>query len=393
MIIIRLLRYILGYINFRAYGGFADRFINLCTGAGISLWNIKNIDGRISASTTVRGYLAIRGPAKKSGMRVKALEKKGLKFFMRRNKKRVGILAGAVVSAAVIFILSQFVWSVSVVGNTTLEDDYILSSFEEYGIKVGARMSSLDLKSAAQSVIKDIGKLSWATVNRKGTVLVIEVRERTEAPEMYDSDTPTNLVATEDGVILSIDILYGSAEVKAGSAVVKGDLLISGIMSHGDGRETAIHADGHVKALTKKTNLFSSSDFLLFEQISEKTRKSLFFFGVKIPLGTKPPEAFFTEHKSFIENGEMLLPLGIITQYGAEYSAEHLTPNESVQKKLALFSEAVYVKELLEYTEIRTSSVTEKDGEFGKEYEFYAECEQEIGTLQEIYVEKTDDIA
>lgn len=393
MIIVRLLRYILGYINFRAYGGFADRFINLCTSAGIPLWNIKNTDGRISASTTAAGYLAIRGPAKKSGMRVKALEKKGLKFFLRRNKKRVGILAGAVVFAVIIFILSQFIWSVSVVGNTTLEDDYLLSSFEKYGVKVGAKISSLDLKSAAQSAVKEIEKLSWATVNRKGTVLVIEVRERTEAPQMYDSSRPTNLVAAEDGVILSVDILYGNAEVKPGSAVVKGDLLISGIMNHGDGRESLIHADGHVKALTKKKNTFSSSDFSVFGQVSEKTRKSLFFFGIKIPLGTKPPETLFTEHKSFIENGEMLLPLGIITQYGAEYSSDPITFSESMQKKLALFSEAVYVKELLEYTEIRSSSMTEKDGEFGKEYEFYAECEQEIGTLQEIYVEKTDDIA
>ena len=84
--IIEFLRYIFGYINFKAYGGLADRFLNLCTRDGIPLWNIKNVKGNISASTTINGYLAIRRPAKKSGMRVMAIEKKGLMFFLKRNK-------------------------------------------------------------------------------------------------------------------------------------------------------------------------------------------------------------------------------------------------------------------------------------------------------------------
>jgi len=114
---------------------------------------------------------------------------------------------------------------------------------------------------------------------------------------------------------------------------------------------------------------------------------------LQIPLGTAVPEELVTEHKSFLKNDEMLLPLGIITEYGAEFSAEPITPEEALQNKLALFSNALYAKNLLETSHITNSSLNEKICEFGKNYEFYAECEQEIGTLQEIYVEKTNDIA
>lgn len=393
MIIIEFIRYLFGYINFRAWGGFADRFINLCTKDEIPLWNIRNINGNITASTTIDGYLSIRSAARKSGMRVRATEKKGLIFFLKRNKLRAGLFLGVAVSAVIVAILSQFVWSVSLVGNVTLDDDYILNTFEKYGVCVGSKISSVDTELAAQNAMSEIEKLSWASVNLKGSVMVIEVREKTDAPEIYDSKTPTNLVAGEDGVILSIDVLYGNEEVKPGSAVLKGDLLISGLISHPDGSESVIHADGYVKALVQKKETFSYTDFSLYSQKEEKTRSQLFFFGVRIPLGTAVPEENFTEHKSFLKNEEMLLPLGIITQYGANFSEEPFTPDDAMQKKIALFSNALYTKNLLETSHIRNSSLSEKMDEFGKTYEFYAECEQEIGTLQEIYVEKTNDIA
>lgn len=390
--IIQLLRYLLGYINFRAFGGFADRFINLCTKDGIPLWNVRNVNGNITASTTVKGYLAIRSAARKSGMRVISTEKVGLKYFLRNHKSRVGILAGVFMCAVIIFVLTQFVWSVSVVGNTTLDDDFLLSSFEKYGVKVGVPLSSVDNDNAVQNVMKDIEKLSWASVNMKGSVVVIEVREKTDAPQIYDASKPTNVVASEDGVILSIDVLYGNEEVKPGSAVLKGDLLISGIITHKDGTENAIHADGYVKALVKKKKTFTYNDFSLFNIENEKTRKLIFFFGLKIPLGTKVCDGFFTEHNSFMESEENLLPLGIITQYGADFSTEKIKPNTSLQEKIPLFSNALYVKELLEYSEIRSSEVAKKESENAVQYEFSAQCEQEIGTLKEIYVEKTNDI-
>jgi len=393
MLIIELIRYFFGYINFRASGGFADRFLNLCTKDGIPLWNIKNVNGNISASTTIDGYLSIRRPAKKSGMRVVHTEKKGLIFLLKKYKRRIGLVVGVLLSSIIIFTLTQFVWSVSVVGNVSIDDDYLLSQFETYGIKVGVKISDLDLENAEITALRDNEKLSWAKINKKGTVLVIEVREKTDAPEMYDNSKPTNLVASDDGLILSIDVLYGNEEVKPGSAVVKGDLLVSGIISHADGTQTAIHADGYVKALVKKQKECRSSSFSIFNIEEDKKRESIFFFGIKIPLGTAVPQNYFTSHKSFVRNEEMLLPLGIITEYGCKFSKEQMILNHETQKKISLFNSALFTKELLESCEIKKSCVEEKIENDEIKFIFYAECEQEIGVLQEIYVEKTNDIA
>ncbi len=389
--IIKVLRYILGYINFRAYNGFADRFINLCVKEGIPLWNIRRVGDRISASTTIDGYLNIRSPAKKSGMRMKVIEKRGLIFFLKRNKLRVGIVIGLALCIIIISVLSQFVWSVSVVGNVAVESDEIIERLSSYGIDVGAKASKEEMRIAAQQLVTDIEKLSWASVNRKGSVIVVEVREKVDAPTMYDNSVPTNVVAKEDGVILSIDVLHGIAEVKTGSAVAKGDLLISGIMTHRDNTETLVHADGHIRGAVEKQYSFTGEGITLYQQSREYKRKQLFFFALKIPLGKAPPSSFYTEHKSFIEGEEIMLPLGIITQYGAEYSQTPLEKTESLDKKIALLCNAINTRDILEYSHIKSSTLIAKNSEFGEEYEFKCVCEQEIGILQEIYVEKNND--
>ncbi len=390
--IIQFLRYLIGYIKFRAFGGFADRFINLCTKEGIPLWNVRNINGNITANTTVGGYLSIRSPARKSGMRVISTDKVGLKYFLRKHKKRIGIMLGGFASIVIIFMLTQFVWNVSVIGNTSLDNDLILTAFEKHGVRVGVPISSIDGDEVVGLVMSDIEKLSWASVNKKGSVVVIEVREKTDAPEIYDASKPTNVIASEDGVILSIDLLHGVEEVKPGSAVTKGDLLISGIVASKDGKENPIHADGYVKALVNKKQTFTNNDFSLYKIENEKTRNLIFFFGIKIPLGTKVNDSFFTEHNSFAQSEEKLLPLGIITQYGACISEEKAEIKASLQDKIALFSNAVYVREILDFSEVRTSGLEKSESKNQVQYEFSAQCEQEIGTLQEIYVEKTDDI-
>ena len=384
--IISIIRYILGYINFRAFGGFSDRFLNICTRDGIPLWNIKNVKGNISASTTINGYLSIRNAVRKSGMKVMVTERKGLIFFLKRNKIRAGLLFGVIVFASLIFILSQFVWSVSLVGNIDLQEDYLLSAFQKYGVKVGATISSIDDSDIAERVVSEVPELSWAAINRKGNVVVIEVREKTPAPEKYDNSVPTNLIADENGLILSIDVLSGNEEIKPGSAVTKGDLLISGVITFADGREKLVHGDGFVKALVTRKEKFNGNDFSVHNLTEEKTRKKLFFFGIEIPLGASVGDEFYCKHKSFIESEKILLPLGIITEYSAEFSEDKIPLNNDMNDMLALWNNAFYVKELLDFSIVKTSLITKSETESGNEFVFSADCEQEIGTLQEIYV-------
>jgi similar to stage IV sporulation protein len=278
------------------------------------------------------------------------------------------------------------VWSISVVGNIELQEEYLLSAFENHGVSVGASISSIDDSDVAEFVVSEIDELSWAAINRKGSVVVIEVREKTPAPEKYDNSVPTNLIANENGLILSIDVLSGVEEIKPGSAVTKGDLLISGVVTYADGREMLVHGDGFVKALVTRKEKFNGKDFTVHSLVTEKTRSKIFFFGLEIPLGKSVGNDFYTQHKSFIENEKILLPVGIITEYNAQFSNEKIEIDNETKDMLALWDNAFYVKDLLDFSIVKASSITKNETKSGNEFTFTADCEQQIGILQEIYV-------
>lgn len=93
------------------------------------------------------------------------------------------------------------------------------------------------------------------------------------------------------------------------SAVLKGDTIISGIVENRDGGMSLRRASGYVTALTK--HAFSTeSRPLPSRKISEiKSRYTLLFFSLKVPLGAQT-DADFTEDR-FLTLGGVKLPIGI----------------------------------------------------------------------------------
>ncbi|MBQ4626194.1 MAG: sporulation protein YqfD [Clostridia bacterium] len=152
--VLRLVRFIIGYVSFTAKGGFPERFINLCRQNRIDLWNLKSENSVLTACTDVYGYKKIRTCAKKSGMRVRLSRKYGLSFFLDRHSRRIGIIIGALFCAAALMMLSTRIWRIEVIGNDRIPSDAILSVFEELGVRKGAAISSVDEWTVEQAAIR-----------------------------------------------------------------------------------------------------------------------------------------------------------------------------------------------------------------------------------------------
>lgn len=388
--IIKFLKYIIGFVTFKAWGGFSERFINLCEEEKISLWNIKNTNGEITASTSINGYKRLRNISKKTGMKIRTVKKCGLRFWLSKNRARSGLAVGAVAFMLILITLSQFAWRIEVVGNTEIEDEKILAVFEEYGIKAGAKISDLDLKTITEKALADMPDISWAKVNKKGSMLCIEIREKRKIPDIYDDSVPTNVVASEDGVILSSDVLCGTEEIKVGSAVRKGDLLISGIVTHRDGSEELLHADGIVRAQTKDTFEISKKNICLYSLTNYKKRYEIFFFGLKIPIGVTPDGDLISENASYLQSGDSVLPLGVIKTTGITFSENTVAPEE-IQNLICLFKCSEHIKDLTETAEVKSSKISVSENNSDYSCAVYSTCEKNIAELKEIYTEKTMD--
>ena len=71
MFLIKLLRFLFGYVRFESGGGFPERFLNLCAQAHFPLWEVTSRGGTMKAFTTLKSYKKFRPYARKAGVRLR----------------------------------------------------------------------------------------------------------------------------------------------------------------------------------------------------------------------------------------------------------------------------------------------------------------------------------
>lgn len=390
MLIVKLIRFFLGYVVFTGAGGFPERFINLCVKYKIPLWDLKNHGEYFEGKTTIRGYKHIRPAAFRAGVSLKIREKCGLPFLTAKNKKRMGLLIGFAVCAACIGILSAHIWTVEVAGNVNIPSETVLETAERLGITVGARRKSLDAKALADELLYEIDGLSFAAVNIDACKVVIEVRESVAQPEILDTETPSNIIADEAGILTKVEVYSGTAVLPVGSAVLQGDLLISGVVENLDKSETLKGAQGNVYARVERKMDFSCENKTFFGCSAARERYILEIFGLHIPLG-RPLAGSAYAVRQYLSDGKTQLPIGMTREYGAAFEAEMMLSEPADRARYAAKQLACAYKSLWSDSVILSENVV---FDFENPEPFIhgtVTCEKEIGINQEIFVEKISD--
>ncbi|WP_265443397.1 sporulation protein YqfD [Acetivibrio straminisolvens] len=253
MLILRLWNYIRGYVIIFVEGYFLEKFVNICTRRQILLWDIKrHKNSKMTLKVSIRGFKMLKPVAKKTGCRVKILKKRGLPFLLNRYRRRKTFLLGAAVSIVLFYIMTSFVWSVEVCGNQKIETDIILKSLEEHGVKPGVFKYKINPEEIASNIILDVDGLSYVNVLVRGTKIKVEVAEGVKRPPIIPLNEPCDIVAKKDGVIKSIVVKVGQAQVKEGDTVRKGQILVSGSIpiKGAENNPKRVHAMGEVLART-----------------------------------------------------------------------------------------------------------------------------------------------
>ena len=335
--VINLLRLLLGFVEFEARGGFFERFVNLCTMNGVTLWNVHNDGVKVKACTTMGGYKNIRKSARNSGMKVKILRKRGFPFFIRKNKVRAGFLIGLFITVFFLALSSCMLWNIEVSGNNEISGEVLTESLEKHGVKIGAIKSKIDTTVIEKELLKEYPELSWASINIFGTKAVLEVKENVTKPDILDIKTPANIIAEKDGQILLVEGHNGTNVVKEGDVVRKGDLLISGVNINGDGSEKMVHASGKVYASTV-TNLSSGVSEKGSSQMLENVdiKYYVFFLGFDIPAFFKSKGEKLYSDTICLKSNDTALPFGISWSVFGELRENDITLTENQTKLIAL---------------------------------------------------------
>ena len=336
--LIKLFRWLFGYVKFSYSGGFKEDFINDCYRAGINLKNLCRRGDILLAETGIKTYKRLHRFAFAHGGKVKIIKRKGLPFLLSPLNNRWGLFAGVVFFVFFISFMGGFVWNITVTGNNRVTEVKIVDYLAQNGFSVGTGWSSVDKEQLEISIMAHFEDVAWISINKLGSTASIEIDETVNKPEMTEKNV-TNVRAAQDGVIVRMTVNSGWAEVREGDAVTAGDLLISGIReSEIDKKNHYAHAKGTVLAQVESTITLNISRRQTEKSYTyDKVYKTLYLFGLEIPLYLSKDGGTADEsiEKEYLVLNDYRLPVGIITDKAKYYNSQTVLLSDSELETLA----------------------------------------------------------
>lgn len=222
-----------GYVKIKVVGFSAERFMNLAAFRGVFFWEVSRTGAGITMKAGADSLSVLEGCAEKTGCSMELLSQGGLPVLLGRFRRRQIFAAGLLFFAAGLYLLSSFLWTVEVEGNERLQTAEILSACREMGLRPGAWKRNVDTAAVTDELLLSFSDISWVSVGIEGTNAVIRLAETIEKAELVDRETPCDIVAAQDGVIVQLTAEQGTPQVQAGDVVQKGDVLISAALTIG----------------------------------------------------------------------------------------------------------------------------------------------------------------
>ncbi|MCL1852104.1 MAG: sporulation protein YqfD [Peptococcaceae bacterium] len=219
----RIKRYGRGHVLIEATGDSLELFLNEALRNGVVFYDTRREDKVLYAGVRVKDYAKTREAARSTGVDARILRKSGLPFLMFRWGRRRGLIVGGVLIVAAVLVLSQFVLSVSVSGNTTLATQRVVDEADKLGIRPWMYRGALDVKKLEKQLAEVLPECTWVSVEERGTDILISIVEKALPPQVvFQGD----LVADKAGRVEEIMVIQGVAKVSEGDTVREGQVLI-----------------------------------------------------------------------------------------------------------------------------------------------------------------------
>ena len=230
-------------------GYYIERFINICKKRNITIWNLKrNKNTMLFFNVRIKEFKEVCKIVKQLNCKLKIRSKKGLPFLMYKYKKRKTFAILLIIVVFIIGLSSMYVWNVDIIEENNQELPNIRQDIEEAGIKLGTLKSKINSKEIINKIRLKRNDVAWMGIEKKGTNIIVKLVKADQKPEIVDTNEYCNIVSDKTGVITKINAQNGTANVKVGDTINKGDILINGWM---EGKYTGIryvHAKGEIEA-------------------------------------------------------------------------------------------------------------------------------------------------
>lgn len=394
---------VFGYIEYKIIGDNYTKLYKEILSQKIPCNDMTEIKGILYLKIPVEYSKYIQKLCKRLNLQYTAINKKGLFILMLNILAHKGLLIGGFVSVIMCVVLSNFIFRFNFLCDDPNTQKAILAVLKENGVQAGSYIPKLNLVQLERELKQNVDNISWAGISISGSTLTIDVVNNIEQPETKKIRMPCNLIAKYDAVIDKVEVFDGQLMTTVGSAVVKGDILVSGKIvneniTYTDGKENKDIEIKYVRSFGKVYGTFEQT--VVIEQpfnertqvISEDTviKRYLKLFDLNIPLFLTAPEGNYISNSYYngINVGRFEIPLGINTVKLNKYTYENNVYSKDEVKTLAKEKLYKYEQNYFKDYEIKDMVINEtytKDGLIltGK-YVLYGDITKE----SEFFIEK-----
>ena len=240
---------LLGSVEFSGIGGFPEKMASALLEQGIELRRVRFGDGTVSGMVSPVDYWETSVTARRYGVRLKAGKRRGLYFTAMKYSRRIGLYIGFLAFILLTAIGESRIQDIKIISSGTVtaaQRSQVMAILDDCGIKKGASSRNMDSTSAERRIMLEIPESSWVDVTCVGFRVEVALETGTPVPDIVDADTPCNIIASRDAVIVGHTVRSGAIAAETGSGIQKGGLLVSGVVTDPAGNVSFKHASAEV---------------------------------------------------------------------------------------------------------------------------------------------------
>ena len=322
-----------------------ERFLNICKHNEVSFSDIITDKTGIFATITYKQWKRVCELKEKCQVQCNIVTEMGMVPFLLKYKKRIAFLISLCLCFGIVFYSSLFIWHIDVEGTAVYTEEEIVEYISHNLVPIGTKRNDVSIAQLEKDLRMQYDQMAWITCETDGTRLIVRIVETIDKEEIKSFDTPCNIVAIKDGVVLDLLAKSGKKVAAPGDEVKKGDILITGVVNVYNEYEELIEtnyvaADGLVYGQTEYEYLQSfSMDFIEKKQGKKKKTGYGIQLGTKVktlyePYDTEGYEQVASTHTFHIGNAYYLPLSFIITKYYMpEYKTNTYTEQEAKEKQ------------------------------------------------------------
>lgn len=279
--------HIVSTVKFYAIGAYNEEFLSELISIGIKIREIQVENNVLYGTAKRKDYKIIARTARKYNTRTKVLERKGIYYKLKKQNKKIGIIYGITLGLIIILIMQNFLWKIQIHNYSGNAESLILEICKDCGIGLGNLSSKADDKKAEILLKKSLSEISWVNVEINGSRADIYIQTSEEINKNEKSlKTPCNIIADKTGIIVETEVYSGTLLYKKGSAVSKGNIIVSGVVNDGANNISLTHANAKIIANFNE-NVEFRQEYVTDEIVNtdqKEIEKELKLFGFVIPL-------------------------------------------------------------------------------------------------------------